>query len=31
MLGKVAKPVLFIGGLFLAAGVWWQTIKDHLK
>jgi hypothetical protein len=31
MLGKVAKPVLFIGGLFIAAGVWWQTFKDHLK
>ena len=31
MLGKIAKPVLFIGGLFIAAGVWWQTVKDHLK
>ena len=31
MLGKIAKPVLFIGGLFGIAAVQWQTIKDHLK
>ena len=31
MLGKIAKPVLFLGGIFIAAGVWWQSFKDHLK
>jgi hypothetical protein len=31
MLGKIAKPVLFMSGLFIAAGVWWQTVKDQFK
>jgi hypothetical protein len=31
MLGKIAKPVLFISGLFAFIAIWWQTIKDHLK
>ena len=26
-LGKLAKPILWIGGLFTAAGIIWQNIK----
>jgi hypothetical protein len=29
VLGKVAKPLLWIGGLFAAAVVAWQNFKSH--
>lgn len=28
-LGKIAKPILFIGGLMTALGVVWQNWKGH--
>ena len=31
MLGKLAKPILWIVGLITAAGVVWQNAKDHLR
>jgi hypothetical protein len=30
-LGKLAKPILYISGLCVAATVYWQTVKDHFK
>ena len=30
-LGKLAKPILYISGLCVAAAVYWQTVKDHFK
>ncbi len=30
-LGKLAKPILYLGALAVAAGIYWQTFKDHLK
>lgn len=30
-LGKLAKPILYVSGLMVAAGIYWQTFKDHLK
>ena len=29
MLGKLARPLLWIGGLFTAAVVAWQNFKSH--
>lgn len=31
MLGRIAKPILWFGGLVLAAGACWQWLKDHMK
>lgn len=31
MLGRIAKPILWFGGLVLAAGAVWQWMKDHVK
>lgn len=31
MLGKIARPILWFGGLVLAAGAVWQWAKDHMK
>jgi hypothetical protein len=30
-LGKLAKPILYIGAVCIAAGIYWQTVKDHFK
>ncbi len=30
-LGKLAKPILYISGLCIAAGIYWQTIKDKFQ
>lgn len=30
-LGKFAKPIMYISGCLVAAGIWWQSVKDHLK
>lgn len=30
-LGKLAKPILYLGALSVAAGIYWQTFKDHFK
>lgn len=30
-LGKLAKPILYVSALVVAAGIYWQTFKDHLK
>ena len=30
-LGKLAKPILYISGLCVAAAVYWQTVKDQFK
>jgi hypothetical protein len=30
-LGKLAKPILYISGLCVAAAVYWQTFKDQFK
>jgi hypothetical protein len=30
-LGKLAKPILYVGGLCVAATIYWQTVKDHFK
>jgi hypothetical protein len=30
-LGKLAKPILYIGAVCVAAGIYWQTVKDHFK
>jgi len=31
MLGKIAKPVLWVGGLIVAMGALWQWLRDHAK
>ena len=31
MLGRIAKPILWFGGLVLAAGACWQWLKDSMK
>lgn len=30
-LGKLAKPILYVGALCVAAGIYWQTFKDQFK
>jgi hypothetical protein len=30
-LGKLAKPIMYIGGLCVAATIYWQTVKDQFK
>ena len=30
-LGKLAKPILYISGLCIAAGIYWQTVKDKFQ
>jgi hypothetical protein len=30
-LGKLAKPILYIGGLCVALAIYWQTFKDQFK
>lgn len=30
-LGKIAKPILFLGACVTATGVIWQNLKDHIK
>lgn len=30
-LGKLAKPILYIGAVCAAAAIYWQTVKDHFK
>ena len=30
-LGKLAKPILYISGLCVAATIYWQTFKDQFK
>lgn len=30
-LGKLAKPILYVGGLCTAFAIYWQTVKDHFK
>ena len=30
-LGKLAKPILYVGALAVAAGIYWQTFKDQFK
>lgn len=30
-LGKLAKPIMYLSGLSLAVGIYWQTFKDHFK
>jgi hypothetical protein len=30
-LGKLAKPIMYISGLCIAATIYWQTVKDHFK
>jgi len=30
-MGKIAKPVLWVGGVIVAIGIGWQSYKDHLK
>jgi len=31
MLGRLAKPILWVSGLFVTIGVAWQSLRDHLK
>lgn len=31
LLGKLAKPILWLAGLFVAAGTLWQSAKDLYK
>lgn len=31
MLGKLAKPILWVAGLFVAAGTLWQSARDIFK
>jgi hypothetical protein len=30
-LGKLAKPILYVGGLCVAFAIYWQTFKDQFK
>jgi len=30
-LGKLAKPILYIGGVCVALTIYWQTFKDQFK
>lgn len=30
-LGKLAKPILYVGSLCVAVAIYWQTVKDHFK
>jgi hypothetical protein len=30
-LGKLAKPILYMGSLCVAATIYWQAMKDHFK
>lgn len=30
-LGKLARPILYVGALAVAAGIYWQTFKDQFK
>ena len=30
-LGKLAKPILYLGALSVAFGIYWQTFKDQFK
>jgi hypothetical protein len=30
-LGKLAKPIIYVGGLCVAATIYWQSVKDHFK
>jgi hypothetical protein len=30
-LGKLAKPILYIGGVCVAIAIYWQAVKDHFK
>lgn len=30
-LAKVAKPLLWIAGVFVATATFWQSLKDHVK
>lgn len=30
-LGKLAKPILYLSALTVAAGIYWQTFKDQFK
>ena len=30
-LGKLAKPILYIGAVCTAIAIYWQTMKDHIK
>ena len=31
MLGKIAKPILWVGGLIAAMAAVWQALRDHAK
>jgi hypothetical protein len=30
-LGKLAKPIIYVGGVCVAIAIYWQTVKDHFK
>jgi hypothetical protein len=30
-LGKLAKPILYVGAVCTAVAIYWQTFKDQLK
>lgn len=30
-LGKLAKPILYVGAVCAAIAIYWQTVKDHFK
>ena len=30
-LGKLAKPILYVGGICTAIAIYWQAMKDQLK
>lgn len=30
-LGKLAKPIIYLSGLCVAATIYWQTFKDQFK
>lgn len=30
-LGKLAKPILYVGAVCAAITIYWQTVKDHFK
>lgn len=30
-LGKLARPIMYLSGLCLAVGIYWQTFKDQFK
>jgi hypothetical protein len=30
-LGKLAKPIIYIGGLCTVAAIYWQAVKDQFK